>query len=368
MSTQAVVIPRINANDDELKLLAIHVAVGQNIVAGQVVAEVETSKAVVELNAPCNGYVLRIDMSVGHDVPVGQALLWLGENATDTAPAAQASGALDRSVIGSRRVTTKALILLRQLNLDADKIPSSTEELTRDDVERYLLSSSADTKLEESAPGPDGVDAMDGEMVELTSWERAMCDSLSWHRNEAVPCYLEVPFDAEGWNQYSSAIASSTQTMTSPLLALLAHRTVEAVSNFPRVNAVLSGKHYHFRESVNLGFMVKAPKGLVMVTVANSNRMTQSEFVSTLSRLQRRAFASKLGQDESSGATLAFTSLANVGVVRHMPALPPNCSVIVAHSAPHDSSVRLGVTYDHRVLDGDTAARFLNFIACPPKL
>ncbi|NLS08359.1 hypothetical protein HGP14_34855 [Rhizobium sp. P32RR-XVIII] len=367
MSTQPLVIPRINANDDELALLAIHVAVGQSVVEGQVLAEVETSKAVVELNAPCAGYVLRIDMSAGHNVPVGQPLLWLGKNATDLAPTPSASPALDTSVIGKRRITTKALLLLRQLNLDEREIPSGDKELTREDVERYVLSRPAGSERGEHAPAPSEDNPADEQMVELTSWERAMCDSLSWHRDEAVPCYLEVPLDVEGWDHYASTAFSGREAMVSPLLALMAYRAVEAVGYFPRANAILSGRHYHFRQSVNLGFMVKTPKGLVMVSVNNSNRMDTFEFVSALSRLQRRAFSSKLRPDESSGATLAFTSLANVGVVRHMPALPPKCSLIIAHSAPQDSLARLGVTYDHRVLDGDTAASFLNFIANPPK-
>jgi pyruvate/2-oxoglutarate dehydrogenase complex dihydrolipoamide acyltransferase (E2) component len=45
--------------------------------------------------------------------------------------------------------------------------------------------------------------------------------------------------------------------------------------------------------------------------------------------------------------------------------LPPHCSIIIAHSAPQEAGARLGITYDHRVLDGEAAAQFLNFVAKP---
>jgi pyruvate/2-oxoglutarate dehydrogenase complex dihydrolipoamide acyltransferase (E2) component len=371
---EAVVIPRINANDDQLTLLDIHVAVGQSVVEGQVLAEVETSKAVVEINAPHRGVVLRIDVSAGQSVPVGEPMLWLGEDPEESLPdrpQAFSRSETDLAPAAGRRVTTKARLLLRRLGLNEEDIPSHGHELTTEDIERFASSpdfarnGGSQTAEADKSRGSVEAEADAGESIALTPWEQAMCDSLSWHRDEAVPGYLEVPLDVDGWNSCAAEIFAGRETMVSPLLGLMAHRVVEAAVRFPRANAVLVGRNYHFRRSVNLGFMVKAKKGLVMVSIANAGELDAFEFVAALSRLQRRAFAARLRPEESSGATIAFTSLAKAGAIRHIPVLPPKCSVIVAHSASNHSDPHLGITYDHRVLDGETAAEFLTFVANP---
>jgi pyruvate/2-oxoglutarate dehydrogenase complex dihydrolipoamide acyltransferase (E2) component len=350
---EAVVIPRINANDDQLTLVGIHVAFSQTVTEGQVLAEVETSKAVVEINAPRKGFVLRIDVSVGQSVPVGEPMLWLGEDpkeAVPDKPQGLSRGKADIAPPAGRRVTTKARLLLRRLGLNEAEIPSLGNELTTEDIERFANSHAL------SGNG-------DSEIVEADKSRRPAEAELD--PGEAVLGYLEVPFDVDGWNSFAAETFAGRETMVSPLLGLIAHRMVQAAARFPRANAVLVGKNYHFRRSVNLGFMVKAKKGLVMVSIANAAELDAFQFVAALSRLQRRAFAARLRPDESSGSTIAFTSLAAAGAIRHIPVLPPKCSVIVAHSASRHSESHLGITYDHRVLDGETAAEFLNFVANP---
>ena len=83
--------PRVNNNDDEVKLVSLRVAVGEKISRGQLVAEVETDKAVVEVEAPADGFVLGILANVDAVIAVGSVLLWLGERADEPMPAVAAT-------------------------------------------------------------------------------------------------------------------------------------------------------------------------------------------------------------------------------------------------------------------------------------
>ena len=73
-----------------------------------------------------------------------------------------------------------------------------------------------------------------------------------------------------------------------------------------------------------------------------------------------------LRPDETSGATVGFSSMARWAVGRHVPVLLPQTAFMVAHTAPCGGSTTLGVTYDHRVLNGGEVVRALQLLAVPP--
>jgi pyruvate/2-oxoglutarate dehydrogenase complex dihydrolipoamide acyltransferase (E2) component len=96
--------------------------------------------------------------------------------------------------------------------------------------------------------------------------------------------------------------------------------------------------------------------------------MTEKEFVDKLIALQMAAMKKSLRPEETTGATLAFTSMARWQVARHIPVLPPHVSFIAAHTGTAaDGSSHWGATYDHRVLTGFDAAQVLRQLSRPPE-
>ena len=76
----AIYVPRINNNDDEVKVLAFDVAIGSKVENGQIVGQVETDKAVLDVTAAAAGFVLGFVANPDEVVKVGSVMLWLGEN------------------------------------------------------------------------------------------------------------------------------------------------------------------------------------------------------------------------------------------------------------------------------------------------
>jgi pyruvate/2-oxoglutarate dehydrogenase complex dihydrolipoamide acyltransferase (E2) component len=360
-------VPRVNNNDDSVRIVALGVKVGEFVKRGQIVGAVETDKAVLDVPAERDGYVLQILRHTGETADVGSVLLWLGDEATERAP--EPSDVAGRTPsAASTRPTAKAQAMLHELGLDADAIPASGERLTVADIEAWIARVPVSSRPARSASAAgERVPEVAGEMQELSIEERAMLATVSWHRDRAVPGYVEIEYDPKPWNDHAARYGTENKLLFSPLLALFAFRLVEIARATPRVNAaIVDDRRYQYRP-VNLGFTVQAGATLYLGVVQNAHEMNVARFIDALGEVQRHAVAHKLRADESSGATVSFSSMARWEVSRHIPVLPPYTGLIVAHAATRaGGSAVFGATYDHRLLTGFDAVSVLRALAQPP--
>ena len=148
----------------------------------------------------------------------------------------------------------------------------------------------------------------------------------------------------------------------SPLLASQAWRLARAARAYPKLNStILDGERYQYGP-VNLGFTVQSGELLFIVVVERADELEEKAFFDRLNGLQRAAMKHTLKQNETSGNTITFTSMARWRVSRHMPVLPPQTALIVAHSAPAGGAATIGATSDHRVLSGFEAVQALQAV------
>jgi len=367
MPANPIHIPRLNANDDSVNVVRIPVLVGDKVAAGAIIAEVETDKSIIEVTSPHDGYVLSIQAEIGDVVPVGSVIVWIGETDSDCVETTTTElPSTGQTIVAP---TLGALNMLARYRINAAEVSSYGSRVTVSDVERHIKSLALnpprdadlhhDFKINHPLPA-------NGRSKPLSPFQRGMANTLQWHRTEPVAAYLEVVFDHDVWRSYAYHVAKAFGVLIDPLLSLIAYRLVRAAREFPLINATLGDQAIFYYDQVNVGFSVKTESGLAMVVVRDAQALDELGFIKALSRLQRNAFANRLTHEQVSGATLSFSSLANAGVSRHVPVLPPNTSLIIAHCAPaSDGTSVLGATYDHRILDGETVARVLNSIKSP---
>ena len=359
--------PRVNNNDDIVQVIAFRVGVGDFVKQGDVVLEVETDKAIVEVNAENDGYVLKLMCEIDDKVAVGSILLWQGASADEPVPEVEVVAAAGS---GNARPTAKARALLKELGLDVSVVPAAGDRLTLSDVEAYMAAHGIqrrDHTPAVSVSAQESLPDVPGELRDLNAEERGMLITVSWHRDHAAATYLEVEYDPKAWEEHAAAYASANKLMLSPLLPLLAYRLVQLVKASPRLNAtVVNGKRFEY-QPVNLGFTVQAGETLYLTVVRDAASLETKQFIENLGEVQRHAIQRKLSRDETTGATIAFSSMARWNVSRHIPILPPYCSLMIAHAAPKGSGrAVLGASYDHRVLSGFDVARLLMELAKPP--
>ena len=361
--------PRVNNNDDIVQVIAFRVGVGDLVKQGDIVLDVETDKAIVEVAAEKDGYVLKLMCEIDDKVAVGSILLWQGESADEAVPEIEVVAAA-AGVGGNARPTAKARALLKELGLDASVIPVPGDRLTLADVESYMAAHGIKRRDHTPAVAVSAQESLPdvpGELRDLNAEERGMLITVSWHRDHAAATYLEVEYDPKAWEDHAAAYASANKLMLSPLLPLLAYRLVQLVKASPRLNAtVVNGKRFEY-QPVNLGFTVQAGETLYLTVVRDAASLETKQFIENLGEVQRHALQRKLSRDETTGATIAFSSMARWNVSRHIPILPPYCSLMIAHAAPKGSGrAVLGASYDHRVLSGFDVARLLMELAKPP--
>lgn len=361
--------PRVNNNDDIVQVIGFRVAVGDFVKKGDIVLDVETDKAIVEVAAEADGYVLKLMCAVDDKVPVGAILLWQGESADEAVPETPPTAPVGEAS-GSARPTAKARALLKELGLDAGVIPASGSRLSLADVEAYMAAHGIQRRGQTPAVSvarEESLPDVPGELGDLNAEERGMLITVSWHRDHAAATYLEVEYDPKAWEEHAAAYATANKLMLSPLLPLLAHRYVQLVKASPKLNAtIVNGKRFQYAP-INLGFTVQAGETLYLTVVRDAGKLETQPFIEALGEVQRHAIQKKLSREETSGATIAFSSMARWNVSRHIPILPPYCSLMIAHAAPKGSGrAVLGASYDHRVLSGFDVARLLMELAKPP--
>jgi pyruvate/2-oxoglutarate dehydrogenase complex dihydrolipoamide acyltransferase (E2) component len=353
--------PRVNNNDDFVRVAHFYASPGSAVRLGDALADIETDKATFTVEAESQGYLLGFKAEIGDTVAVGSILAWIGDGPDEQLPVDDpAAPAAGRNGGGP---TLKAAILLAQYGLTAAEVRASGDRLTVADIERYIAGRPAaqvkrpDTRS--TAPEEPGRE------VDLSRAERGMLHTVLWQR-EAVPGYVEIAYDPRAWEEYAAEFQRQHRLLMNPLLSLFAWRLTRIAAEQTSVNATLSGERKHLYEHVNLGFTVQSGSNLYAIVVREAEKLDAAGFVEKLGDLQRSAMRGALRPEDVSGATIGFSSMARWSVTRHMPVLLPYTSVMIAHSAPVNGAACLGTTYDHRLLHGTDAFRVLQQLAQPP--
>lgn len=357
--------PRVNNNDDTVRLVHLFVEAGAAIRRGDPVADVETDKATFTVEAEQDGYVLAYNAQKGETIEVGSVLAWIGASPDEAVP--QVSAALeDRPQSARREPTLKAALVMAQYGLDPEKLAGSDPKIGVDEVLAYLRRNSLqNNKPAERATSSASASqpVAEGRRVALTPEERGMLRTVEWHKREAAAAYAEVSYDESAWKARAAAFKSAHGLLLDPMLGLFAWQLVQIARSRPNLNATAVEGEKHVYAHVNLGFTVQAGANLYVAVVREAETMSELDFVRRLSELQRSAMKNSLRPEESSGATIGFTSMARWSVSRHMPILIPHTGLIVAHAAARDGIAALGATYDHRLLTGGDVVIALNELA-----
>jgi len=373
-------IPRINNNDDTVRVATVAAVSGEHVRAGRELFSIESDKAVVTVDAERDGYVLSVLVEQDQMVAVGAVGVWLGERAGEPVPVVETKTTNASSQDQTLPPTVKAREMLNRFGLREEQVPRAGQRLTTKDIEAYAkehgLSArttltvpeiSAPSRAAASLPAP-------ADIRPASPARRAMATSVGWQRDSAVAAYLEYSYDPRPWDDYAAKFAGEQRQLFDPLLSLMAHRLSTLAREFPNINATVleqAATPLDVRyQTVNMGFTVQARDMLYLIVLPDAEHLDEAGFVTRFVDLQRRALARKLRPSELTGATIGFTSMARWGVRRHIPVLAPYTSLMVAHSANRQNGDSrtgiLGATYDHRVLSGGDVIRVLKALAEPP--
>jgi pyruvate dehydrogenase E2 component (dihydrolipoamide acetyltransferase) len=384
------------------------VAQGDQVRTDQPLVEVETDKAVVEIPAPRAGTILRLPVAAGETIQVGEILAVIGDPAgaeASVAPppeAASVVGRLDAKTLelppepvaaepgngtaDNRRVLAIPSVrkLARDLGVDLRHVAPSGPHgrIRREDVLR-----AAPRNTEPAQPADTQQDAHGPvEVQPLTALRRTIANAMVEAATTAVPITTIDEVDISellDWRSRSNAAAADVHLT---LLPFIMKAVVAALRQHPALNASLAEDRQHLivRRYYHLGIATDTPEGLIVPVVKDVDRKSLLTLATELQRLAELARTRRLSLVDLRGGTFTISNYGAVGGIFATPMLHlPQVAILgigrfMQKPAAYRGAVALrtilplSLTFDHRVLDGAAAQRFLNtvmaYLADPARL
>ncbi|HEX4731382.1 MAG TPA: dihydrolipoamide acetyltransferase family protein [Solirubrobacterales bacterium] len=403
-----VVLPQMGLEVAEGVVLALPAEVGAAVAEGDVVAEVETDKAIAEVPAPRSGVITSIEVAVDDTVPIGTVLVRIGDSADEVgeavvAPSTEArdaespvavdppaapvsNGVVADSPEGAdgarpRRAAPIARRAAAAHDLDLDLVTGTgpSGRITLADVERAVAERTRAPAKEAPAATPPIDRSGGGRLEPLSATRQSIARRLS--ESQLVPQYtLSREIDA-GWLLAEKARLTAAGPVKVGVLDLLLAALAETISRHRRLAAsfVPGGEgepaSYRHPESIDLGVAVATDRGLLVPVVRGAESRTVSELALERSRLVDLTRAGRLGPADMGGGAATLSSLGTFGVDSFTAMLNPGESAILAVGraveklVPRERGiavapiVSLTFTFDHRVVDGAIGGAALSELA-----
>ena len=356
MSAINVIMPKLGLTMDEGRLIAWHKREGDPVAEGEVLFEVETDKAAMEVPATTSGFLRRILAKPEDMIPVAQVVAVItttpNEPLVESAPApAVAPGVADR-VVASPAARKRA----QELGVDLATVTASKAgRISIEDVEAAARTGAAPT-----APGE--------RRLPLSRMRKAIATAMSRSNSEAPQFKLERDIEMSGANERRKrAGASYTDVVVSAVArALVAH---------PRLRSRFDGDSIVELPGAHIGLAVAVEDGLLVPVIRDADTKDLGALAKERERLEAAARSGHLVMDDLSGAVISVSNLGSFGVDRFSAIVNPPEAAIVAMGRVRDRVVAVGgaaavrpmvtltLSVDHRVADGADAARFLDDVA-----
>jgi pyruvate dehydrogenase E2 component (dihydrolipoamide acetyltransferase) len=416
-----VVLPQMGLEVAEGVVLALPVEVGATVAEGDVVAEVETDKAIAEVPAPRAGVITAIEVSLEDTVPIGTVLVRIGDSVEEVgepatvpatepadaeaaadadaaggpvgsaspasngaAPADGAARAAEGAGAGGARRLRAAPIARRaaaangiDLQLVTGTGPSG--RITLGDVERAVAERAESPADRTPAALPPKGAPGGGRLEPLSATRQSIARRLT--ESQLVPQYtLTREIDA-GWLLAEKSRLTAAGPVKVGVLDLLLVALAETISRHRALAASFvpardgAPPAYRHPDSIDLGLAVATDRGLLVPVIRGAERRTLSELVLERSRLVDLTRAGRLGPADMGGAAATLSSLGTFGVDSFTAMLNPGESAILAAGraverlVPRERGIAvapmiaLTFTFDHRVVDGAVGAAALAELA-----
>jgi len=396
----SIVMPALEMAQETGKLLSWRKKEGDAIAKGEPLLDVETDKAVVEIESPADGILAGVKAHAGDVIPVGQTIAWIvnpGEKPpveeassasgrrmdAKSAPAAAAasniSAAPAAAAATSARISPKARRLAREHGVDLSRVrgTGSEGEIQADDILAFVASSSsqADTAAPSRTQNPQ---AEARATQTLTQVARLMAERTTQSWTTAPHFFVSREIDAGALlaarEKFGPAIEKERGVRLSHTDLLVA-AVAGALKKHPLVNASWTGDGIRLHPEVNVGIAMAVEDGVVVAAIPGANSKNLGEIAAMRRDLTERARAGKLRPADITGATFTISNLGMYQVDAFTAIIVAPQAAILAVGRISDRVVpvdgkpgirpmmTLTLSCDHRVFDGARAALFLNDLA-----
>jgi pyruvate dehydrogenase E2 component (dihydrolipoamide acetyltransferase) len=403
----SVVMPALEMAQETGKLVSWKKKEGEQVKKGEILLEVETDKAVVEIEAAAEGTLAGITAKEGDVVPVGQTIAWLlkaGESVPqnagpqmtgrkmDAAPVAAAPAAAPEPIapvsIAGAKISPKARRLAREHGVDISRVRGSGSggEILADDILKAAKGAPASAAPAAAAatarpasPPPAAPPSYSfpasSDTGAVSSIGKIMAERTTQSWQQVPQFYVTRAVDASNLNASRTRRVPDIErshgvkvTHTDIMVAAVAR----SLRQFPRMNGSWNNGSVAMHADVNVALAMAVENAVVTAVIKNADKLSLGDIARERKGLTERARANRLSPADIGGATFTISNLGMMEVDAFTAIIVPPQAGILAVGAIKDQVVASGgfigikpmmnltLTSDHRVIDGARAAEFLN--------
>ena len=393
-----VTMPQMGVSVAEGTVVGWRVEPGDRIEAEATIAEISTDKIDTEVPSPASGVVAEILVPIGETVEVGTVLARIavgdgsgasqpqpldgeaaGAPTTETKSSSPTPAPVPAVRNGSRRYSPVVQRIAAEHGIDLSQVPGTGRDgrVRKQDVLAFVESAPVEEpplhiespyRPEPVAPAAAPASVVDG--GGLSRMRRQIGEHMKRSLDTAATCTTWIEVDM-------SRVEGARKRLGVTGLAFVSRACIDAIRGQPALNAWLEGDRYTQHADVNLGIAVSlGDDGLIVPVIPRAHELSVEGLAARIKDIARRARARQLTPDDVQGGTFTITNPGQYGSIMATPIInQPQVAildfeavikraVVVTDAEGNDSiAIRpmtiLGLSWDHRALDGALAAQFL---------
>lgn len=394
-------MPALEMAQDTGTLVSWRKKEGETVTKGEILLEIETDKAVVEVEALADGILAGVKAQPGDVVPVGRTIAWilgtgesvpadelpspaaLGSVLRPSSTTAQASQMPSEGRAGTKRIkiSPKARRVAQERGVNIERVHGSGDDgeiLVADILAAAESAGSAPiTTPSRNATTSTTIDTAPGTQA-LSSIGRLMAERTTQSWTTVPHFFLTREIDARGLNETKANLSRAIEESRGVHLShtdVLISVVARALGQHPRLHASWNGQAIQFNREINIGIAMAVEDGVVTGVVRNADKIDLAEIAVQRRDIADRARAGRLRPNDISGATFTISNLGMYHVNAFTAIIVPPQAAILAVGAIVDRVVAvegkpavrpmitLTLSCDHRVVDGARAAEFMHTVA-----
>ena len=387
MATE-VRLPQLGQTMEEGTIISCMVKVGDEVKKGDVIFEIETDKATLEMESPASGFVKYILAEPEQTLPVGQVLLILGDKdeqvlpiSIDTAKAAappvQAPAPAspepqaERAKRGGKIIASpRARTLANAGGVDWALVaaPGPAGKITDQDEKNAARAQGTDAAA--------GAGPKLGATIPMSKQQKLIAERMVKSKRE-IPCfYLTRKVDVTELVKLKTKLDNIGDTKIT-YNDFLIKAVASGLEKFPLMTGQMEGGNINMADTINVGLAVAAPNGLIVPVVKNADKKDIGQIAADTGVLIEKSQSGKLLLTDLEGACITVSNLGAFGIESFIPiVIPGQCSILgvgkITDTCVPDNGhttvrklMNLTLSVDHKVINGAYASQFLD---CARKL
>jgi pyruvate dehydrogenase E2 component (dihydrolipoamide acetyltransferase) len=384
-------LPQLGETMKEGTIVNCLVKVGGQVKKGQVIFEIETDKATLEMESPADGFVKHILAEVNQTLLVGAPILVLGEKDEEVpqsfidslktggpTPAAAAPSPAEPAKVqpevsspaGRVMASPRAKKLAEELGVNLTKITGTGPggKITEEDIKKATPVFSAKAETRAAA-----AEIKLGATIPLNRLQKITAERMLKSKRE-IPCfYLTVKADVTELVKLRTKL-NETSAVKISYNDFIMKAVATGLEKFPIMTGQLVGEAIKLAEAIHVGLAIAVPDGLVAPVVKDVNKKIVSQIAHDSQALIERARSNRLSPADLEGGCITVTNLGALGIESFIPiVVPGQCSIlgigqITDTCVPEDEKIlvrklmNMTLSVDHKVTNGAYAAQFLDFV------